>query len=289
VLLAPGAGNAGVRPQADIFIVCIIEKEFNATLAAFGLNQRETKLEFITGHRIAQVQLDTRYCGRVNIWIGLVGEARNVVCTHFCRDVFERFAVRQCCILIGIAAGYEEATEIGDVVGGRQIWDIEGARVEPSGEKPRLRPYPLRAPWSETFLSFDPERWNWLGERERALEVLEASGEKVREDWRTIVPTYKPGIIVAGEKLRRDAPLSGLRERFGDEILAIEMEGAGFASACERMEKRWLVFRGVSDYGTMKKRDEWQSLAALHAALAARSFIIDGLPAAEDSSLNPQF
>lgn len=288
-LLAPAEQEAGIRRQADILIVCIIEREFNATLAAFGLNQLEVALDHITGHPLARVKLDTQYCGPVEILITLVGEARNVVCTNFCRDVFELFDVRQCCILVGIAGGHKSETKIGDVIGGREIRDIEGARVEPSGEKPRHRPYPLPAPWRETFLGFNPDRWGWLDQKADALELLEASRTTVGEDWLAIVPSYKTGTIVAGEKLRRDEPLTGLRQRFGEDILAIEMEGSGFAAACERKDKRWLVFRGVSDHGTMRKRNTWQSLAALHAALAARSFIIHGLRAADNSSVDPAF
>jgi hypothetical protein len=59
--------------------------------------------------------------------------------------------------------------------------------------------------------------------------------------------------------------------------MAIEMEGSGFASSCDKKKISWLVFRGISDYGDMKKRDKMQALTALHAALAAKTFLINVL------------
>src|SRR5215211_2849800 len=46
-----------------------------------------------------------------------------------------------------------------------------------------------------------------------------------------------------------------------------------FAATCARKNIRWAVFRGVADHGTMAKRNKLQSVAAFHAALAARSFL----------------
>jgi nucleoside phosphorylase len=66
--------------------------------------------------------------------------------------------------------------------------------------------------------------------------------------------------------------------------MAIEMEGSGFASSCDKKKIGWLVFRGISDYGDMKKRDKMQSLAALHAALAAKTFLINVLRQSDEIS-----
>jgi hypothetical protein len=66
---------------ADVLIFCVIEEEFNATLAAFGINQKtQRETDTIFGHRFYHVSMHNPFCGRLSVWIGLIGEARNVVC-----------------------------------------------------------------------------------------------------------------------------------------------------------------------------------------------------------------
>lgn len=260
------------RTQADVIIITIIETEFNSALAAFGIQQSSAETIWIFGHPFVQTTVETQ-AGPLSVWICLVGAPRNLPCTHFCRDLFEKYYVRLGCILVGIAAGHPDKLKLGDVVGARSIWDIEGGSVTSKGERPRPKPYSMKPTLEESFLGFNPVRWSWLAPRDEAIGLLQLSGEKLPPQWDERETKYQQGVIVAGEKLRRDDPLPRLRRRYNDEIVALEMEGSGFAAACLRKEIPWFVFRGISDHGTKRKRDEWQSLAALHAALAARSFI----------------
>ncbi|HEX8535467.1 MAG TPA: hypothetical protein VF662_14990 [Allosphingosinicella sp.] len=260
----------------------VIEVEFNSALAAFGVNQREATIKWIFGHPFVRIETLTRDAGELIVWVCMIGVARNLPCTNFCRDVFEQFDVRYGCILVGIAAGHPDKLRRGDVVGARLIYDIEGERVEEEGGSPRLVPYPMQPPWDETFRGFNPHRWDWLAARTSALEVLSKSGSPAPAVARARHPKYRDGIVLAGEKLRRDNPLPQLSTRFGDEIVALEMEGSGFAAACRRKQIPWFVFRGVSDHGTRRKGDTWQPVAALNAAIAARSFIENWLYRPDD-------
>jgi nucleoside phosphorylase len=271
-------GLAESKIAADVMIFCVIEQELNATLAAFGLNQLRRRTDAVlSGRRFYKASIKSKNCGKLVVWIGLVGEARNVVCANFCRDVFEKFSVKYCCLLVGIAGGNKEKVAIGDVVGSEEVVDIEGARVEPTVSKPRHRHYPLSGPIRRMFADYEPTRWGWLNERVAALKVLEKTGAKAPKQSVNKVPKYKPGSVLTGEKLRRDGKLPSIARRFGDRFMAIEMEGSGFASSCEAKGIPWLVFRGISDYGDMKKRDLWQPVAALDAALAAKAFIVHAL------------
>jgi hypothetical protein len=68
------ADPAERRLAADIVILCIIEEEFNATLVAFGINQRtQPDTSCLFGHRFYKQVIETKYCDRLNVWIGLVG------------------------------------------------------------------------------------------------------------------------------------------------------------------------------------------------------------------------
>jgi len=165
----------------------------------------------------------------------------------------------------------------GDVVGATSVVDIEGGRAEPKRFRPRYETYRLRAPIRQMFMSFSPDRWGWLEGREECLELLRNTGSKVPEAAIRKMPSYEKGFICSGEKLRRDGTLPDMAREYHDQILAVEMEGSGFASTCDNREVSWLVLRGISDYADMRKRDSWQAVATLHAALAAKAFLVHGL------------
>lgn len=282
-MLDEAANLGATKLQADVMIFCVIEEEFNATLAAFGINQsRKNYTVTVTGHKFYRLLIQSRNCKELTVWIGLIGEARNVVCANFCRDIFEKFEVKRCCILVGIAGGNKEKVKLGDVVAAEEVIDIEGGRVETRVTKPRHKSFTLSTTIQPLIQGFAPHRWGWLDDREKGLQLLSNTGVKILPTNVKKAPKYKLGIILAGEKLRRDGKLPSMAKRYGDKIMAVEMEGSGFAAACRQKSVDWLIFRGISDYGDPKKSDTWQPIAAFHAALAAKSFIIDELRPAEE-------
>jgi nucleoside phosphorylase/HEAT repeat protein len=77
--------------------------------------------------------------------------------------------------------------------------------------------------------------------------------------------------ILLKNPIRRDY----LRDTFA--VKAIEMEGSGVADASWKMERGYLVVRGVCDYCDSKKNDAWQKYAAVVAASYARA-LIESIP-----------
>ncbi len=80
----------------------------------------------------------------------------------------------------------------------------------------------------------------------------------------------------------------GTRDGIADKmrnVLAIEMEGAGFSVAISWSSNRvrHLVIRGISDYGDSKKSDDCSPYAAAAAAVFARHVILDRLFSARHS------
>lgn len=264
----------GARREADVLILCVLEEEFNAVLAAFDVNQRKTKeTECIFGHRFYHVMKRNKYFGGLNIWFGLIGEARTVVCANFCRDVFEQFRIKHCCLLVGTAAGNRVKVRLGDVVAAFAVFDDAGGSVQPTGVRKRPVPYNLNPSWSELLKGFNPEPREWPMRWDTALKTLKATGARVPAIAEKRAPTFTPGIIVTGEQVRRDDPFPRLVDHYGDQILAIEMEGSGFAATCKEKDINWLIFCGISDYGDTRKGNTWQPVAAFNAGLAARAFL----------------
>jgi nucleoside phosphorylase len=83
---------------------------------------------------------------------------------------------------------------------------------------------------------------------------------------------YKSGLVQAGDRLKRDGSLPQTWRTSHDKLYAVEMEGGGFAQACESDDHEWMVFRGISDFGDPEKRDKKQAVAAVAAAALVRQF-----------------
>ncbi len=68
-----------------------------------------------------------------------------------------------------------------------------------------------------------------------------------------------------------------MRETQHGKIEAGEMEAIGFWTACTRQGVRWLVVRGISDFGDELKDDRFHVLASAAAAAVTADFIERGL------------
>jgi len=92
------------------------------------------------------------------------------------------------------------------------------------------------------------------------------------EGW---VPSYKTGVILSGEKLLADGSLPQMQLDYSERVRVCEMEGSGFASACDEYSIPWLIFRGISDFGDPEKPTvkRWQPVAALAAATCLAVFV----------------
>ena len=84
---------------------------------------------------------------------------------------------------------------------------------------------------------------------------------------------YRPGLIQAGERVKKDGSLPKNAREFHDKLYAVEMEGSGFAQSCLTAGLDWMVVRGIADHGDPRKRDKKQTLAAVAAACLLRQFL----------------
>jgi nucleoside phosphorylase len=77
-------------------------------------------------------------------------------------------------------------------------------------------------------------------------------------------------VILAGGKLLEDGSLPRRADEAHARIMAAEMDGAGFAAACEQQRRPWVVVRGIADYGEPDRRKHWQYPATFVAARYVR-------------------
>lgn len=263
----------------DVLIVTIIEEEFNSVLAVFGIDRRTTPpIEEIFGHLVYYCEVE-KYGGKGKIRVGItiIGEARNVRCANFCRSMF-KLTSADTAILVGIAGGFKDKVNIGDVVGSCDVWDYEGGRVDMDRVLPEPDFHKSDGPIRNLFKAFNPLRDNeWKEEWGSVVERLAGTNAQVPKNFDVEKIRYVEGVMACGEKVRRDNLLPTLNEEQHRKIYAVEMEGSGFAAAAKEDNKQWLIIRGIADYGNKRKRDEWQAVAAAMAGLVCKSFLRYGM------------
>jgi nucleoside phosphorylase len=74
------------------------------------------------------------------------------------------------------------------------------------------------------------------------------------------------GALLSGEKLVDNPAFKEQLFKTFPEAIGGDMEGAGVASAAERLKKEWILVKGICDWGDGKKHGKHQPLAAAAAA-----------------------
>jgi nucleoside phosphorylase len=267
-----GKTAESTRETVDIAIITVIKEELTAAKIAFGIEEDKAEDKRVHGFRYWEATACDASGRNLRVVLTMVGEARNLPCAIACARLFDAYKVGAC-ILVGIAAGLAGKVSLGDVVAAKLVLDYEGARMEPKGPAKRPQPYPLETGISRDLVHFDPKR-EWQTHFAQCLSRLKDSGVVPTLDpqW---VPKYHTGVILAGEKLLADGRLPKMQMEYHEQVRAAEMEGSGFARACNEYAVPWLVFRGVSDFGDTNKpnTENWKTTAALSAATAAVAFL----------------
>lgn len=273
-----------IRKYLDVLIVTIIEQERQSALLSFGINPESHENINIDGIRIWETNLyhsSTR--SELKLGICMVGEARTLPCAIACIKIFTSIKVHTA-ILIGIAAGLKEKVSTGDVVIAETIIDYEGKRITEEGEK--KRPVSLSPPHSIKrdmhYLTINGKQW-----KKRINKIAKDINieEEEKEIFNNTIPKFDYGVILSGEKLLDGIVLPLMREEYHDKVRAGEMEGSGFARACDEEDIEWLVFRGISDYGdgeSIKIRSKFKRYASLAAAILAKHFLENTYRKAEE-------
>lgn len=211
--------------------------------------------------------------------IAMVGAAGNVEAAVVMGALTE--AVRpKAAVLVGMAAGVRGEVKLGDIVVGEAVLAYEFARATADGIVYAAKPYsvPDRRIRDAELLPFRLANWtrNVVARAQGSPMVAEWPLDEVEslEDW---VPSVKRGVVLAGSKLIEDASLPDLARIVNGRARVAEMEGAGFAAACDEVAVPWLVVRGVADYGEPERRKHWQFPATFAAAHYLRSANTIGL------------
>jgi nucleoside phosphorylase len=261
------------RRHYDVAIITIKPPELLAAKLALGIDLGRRETTIVEGLRIWECEGKDANGDRLSMMVTMIGEAGNYLCSAACGRLFREFRINFS-ILVGIGAGLKSRCALGDVIAGEVVFDYESGRMEPGGFKKRPRTFSLNKLISRDLQYFQPERVGWKSSYQAAFAKLKQDPhEVVPREAEVRMPSYKTGAIITGEKLLANDSLEDLREEYSERVCCAEMEGAGFARACQENDVSWLIIRGISDFGDSEKADNWQTVSALGASTVALEFI----------------
>ena len=264
----------------DVGIITVIPTEIDALFRIFGIDKDNDRRRLGSLEYWRATIFSPRNNRYLNLGVSFVrGAAGNIDSAVSATLMGELLRPRLMC-LVGIAAGAEHKTRIGDVVLPDTIHDATiTVRKDKKTILPRMKNYRLDSRISGQ-LKLNPldgdlvtKKAAITKERLTELQDIALRVHLVKEDIGYPI-SVKDGSIVSSNTLLRDSKYFPEFQATNDErCRALEMEGAGFARACEVTGTPWVVIRGISDYGDDRKGDEFQHLAASNAAHAVRVLI----------------
>lgn len=160
-------------------------------------------------------------------------------------------------IAVGIAFGMDESKHpIGTVLVSEMLTSYELARVGTFGDGSLTLSH--RGAKNEASA--------------RLLSLIRA------QDWSMEAFGLALGEVLSGEKLIDNPAFKSLLQAHFPNAIGGEMEGSGVQAAAGRVNRDWLVIKGVCDYAQMKSvdKEERQRLAAMNACRVVERLLVSG-------------
>jgi len=267
--------------RVDIVILTVLREEFAAVLRYLQRARSAPYVPESLNHyawEIGEIPLHGTKQAYV-VALGMLGQAGNISSALATQAALEQWRPTYL-FFVGIAGGFPvDGITNGDIVISDMIYGYEYGKID-QGFHPRN---------------------NLIFSSDKALQNKAISYVDKDNSWREKLPVsadaYYPkvikGNIASGDKVIDDPGNDFFAQvlRSFDRVHAVEMEGAGVASAIEQIKDRFfvrfLMIRGISDMprvnhigdvrGT-QERDLWKQRATLAAAAFTVTYIAAGLP-----------
>lgn len=258
----------------DITIVSVlIDTEHPALLATFGLEPHSGPDQIVNDVRVWCAQLIKKTGAPLNVALTYLGDTGNLVSITETQKILS--ATRPKSIyLVGTAAGRRDRTSICDVVvSSDAVMFYESGYQRDIGIGNRPKYYSPNPSTKKEVESFFTRRMKTLGWEDEYRSIMQLYGQY---DKSLLLPDREPDIhfkrIASGEKLLGEDTLESIC-KYDDLIRAGEMEGYGFAHACQEPGIDWLVIRGISDFGNREDRKKWATVATIMACSFLKIFL----------------
>jgi nucleoside phosphorylase len=166
------------------------------------------------------------------------------------------------CIMVGICAGVGSDCGIGDIMIASHVWNWEkGKHLEADGK---------------TVFSIEPTQEQCSKQLEKLFrgKIKQIDLHKIYTEWKYNKPNrhlqVKFGPIASGAAvIASGRKMDEIRDSQNRKMIALEMEGYGFYSACRESNETsldYVMVKSVSDSGNAEKNDEHRDFAAYTAS-----------------------
>jgi len=281
--------------KVDIVVLTVISQELAAVKSALGIQDsnrsrtEDSRTIYLHGNVFSE-QTQRNY----HLALGCIGSVGNYDSSQATTEAIKTYDPKLL-VLVGIAAGIKGKAKLGEVVFSERVVGYESAalrQLEDSTQAVQPRPDMFSVPngiqQDVTFYLATHKERNNNNQQRLTSRFLDLGGEfptVSEEDQSYLQQKYIIGgieidvcAIASGEKLLKDpSVLVDIRDQQHGRIKVGEMEAIGFAKACQKMRRDWLVIRGVSDFGDAYKSDVFHPLASETAATVLADFLQYGL------------
>lgn len=278
----------GNSKNVDAAIVSVLtETEHPVVLATFGLDPYSDPSRIMNGIKIWDAKLERTKGEPLYVALICLGDKGILDSYAGAKTILEIMGPKSI-YLVGSAIGREGRTSICDVVvssEGVMYYESGGMPDSGTGSKPKYV-YPKQSTKNEAksfFTSRMIQRYGWEDEYK---SVLQSYHQDI-----TSLPSLAPQIhfqmITSGERTLDQNTLNSIC-KLNDSVYAGEMEGYGFARACDERRIDWLVIRGISDFGSREDRKKWQGTATVMASSFLKIFLKNAFEQSKQIEILPE-
>lgn len=258
----------------DITIVSVrVDTEHPALLATFGLKPDSGPGYIVNDVRIWCAQLIKKMGAPLNVALTYLGETGNFPAITETQKILSVTKPKSI-YLVGAAAGRRDRTSICDVVVSSDAVMYYGSGYQRDigiGNRPKYyNPNPSTKKEVESFFDKRVQSLGWEDEYSSIIRLCRQYDKSLP------LPDREPDIhfnrIASGEQVLEEDTLKSIC-KYDDLIRAGEMEGYGFAHACQELGIDWLIIRGISDFGNREDRKKWATVATIMACSFLKIFL----------------
>lgn len=270
----PLAPDPAVGKGVDCLILTIKDNELAGAKCAFDIPDEQSPISYGQGLMAYHVTRED-----ISYAIAMTGTAGNVESAIVLGGLVNALRPRAAA-LIGMAAGVRGKVKLGDVVVAETVFAYEFKKMQATGPVYMPKSYAPREAAIRSAEAFVLANRGWAtAVAIDALSLENPEPFKPNDDepldgaWR---PNVSRAGILAGGQLLEDGSLPELASKIHARVSAAEMDGAGFAAACNEANLPWIAIRGIADYGEKDRRKPWQLPATFAAARYFRSALAGG-------------
>lgn len=253
------------RPEkmADVVIVTALQDEYEAVRNVFQNIDRGT---YKNGTRSSFVELKISKERKVTIAVIMLGRMGLVSAAVVATSALHRFNP-DLLVMCGVCAAISDKIKLGDLIVFSDVYDYDSGKYTDNEFLPDSRPYTI-----DDLVRTCADQL--VGNENKAREIRAAwenkAGKPKTELRIHICPAASGAAVIANKEIAES--VKSYKRTMG----AIDMESYAIAEAANNPMSRkipWLVVKGVQDYATSKKNDQYREYAAFASAFFAKMFL----------------